>query len=551
MRRILSVFLALILLIGIFPLSASAVSSSELETAIAETADFLLRAVPNPEVGSVGGEWLVLGLARSGHNIPDSFFENYHRRVEQYVRDRNGVLDERRFSEYSRVILGLTAAGFDPRNLAGFDLTLPLGNFEQTIWQGINGPIFALLALDSLGYTIPTNQSAQTQATRGRFIAEILRRQTSDGGWNLTAGMTGAVGSNERGDPDVTGMALQALARYQHMAEVREAIDRALSFLSNAQNADGGFSSGFSANVATVESVAQVIVALGELGISIKDPRFIQNGNTLVDNLLSFRNADGGFRHSQGQTATNLMATEQAFYALVSARRALMGQNSLYNKSDTVRRGTFAPIDPVGLPGRHGDVRRMEAISPGRTFPDVQTHANRPAIEALSSRAIINGRSATVFAPEDTMTRAEFAAIVTRGLGLPVRTTSVFHDVPSASWFAAPVGTAFYYEIVLGTSPTTFNPRSTITRQEAAVMVARAAQLVGVDTTLSDAEIRDILAQFSDSATVAWWAQAELAFLFHAGILDTSAAQIQPTTAILRGEIAEMLHRLLDLANLL
>jgi len=551
MRKALSVFLALVLLIGLFPISATAVSSAELETAIADTADFLLRTVPNPEFGTVGGDWLVFALARSGLNIPNSFFEDYQRRIEQHLKDRNGVLDARRHSEYSRVILSLTAAGFDPHNVAGFDLTLPLGNFEQTIWQGINGSIFALLALDSLGYTIPIHPDTRTQATRGRYIADILRRQTPDGGWNLTAGMTGPVGANERGDADITGMALQALANYQHMPEVRTAIDRALVLLSQIQNDNGGFSGNFAPDVTTVESTVQVLVALSELGISVNDPRFVKNGNTLVDSVLSFRNPDGGFKPSEVHTATNLMATEQALYGLVSVQRMLAGGNSLYNMSDTVRRGPFAPIDPVGLPDKHADIRRMEVIFPGRTFPDVQNHTNRPAIEALSSRGIINGRSATVFAPEETMTRAEFAAIITRGLGLPVRATSVFSDVPAGSWFAAPVGTAFHYQIVLGTTPTTFNPQGTITRQEAAVMVARAARLVGMNTTLSETEIQNTLAQFGDYQSVATWAQAELAFLFHAGILDDSASNIQPTTAIQRGEIAEMLHRLLDQANLL
>jgi len=539
------------LLIGFFPAPVTAVSGSELETVIAETADFLLRTVPHPEVGSVGGEWLVLGLARSGQSIPSSFFEDYHRRVEQYVRERNGVLDERRFSEYSRVILGLTAAGFDPRNVAGFDLTAPLGDFERTIWQGINGPIFALLALDSLGYAIPEDQNAGTQATRGRYIAEILRRQTPDGGFNLTAGLTGPVGANEMGDPDVTGMVLQALSSYQHMAEVRAATERALLFLSGAQDENGGFSSGFSVGTATIESTVQVLVALTALGVPIDDPRFVKNGNTLVDNILSFRNPGGGFRHSPSQPTTNLMATEQALYGLVAAQRALDGRNSLYNMSDAVRRGAFAPIDAAGLPGKHADVRRMEAIFPGRTFPDVQNHANRSAIEGLTSRAIINGRSEAVFAPNETMTRAEFAAIITRGLGLPVRTTSVFDDVSSGSWFASPVGTAFYYEIVRGTSATTFHPHGTITRQEAAVMIARAARLTGMNTALGAVEVEDILAEFSDSHAVATWARSELAFLFHAGILDDASAHILPQSAILRGEIAEMLYRLLDRANLL
>jgi len=219
--------------------------------------------------------------------------------------------------------------------------------------------------------------------------------------------------------------------------------------------------------------------------------------------------------------------------------------------SDTTRRGEFAPTQTVGLPGKHADVRQIAVTSPGRTFADVQNHANRQAIEALASRGIINGRSETEFAPDATMTRAEFAAIITRGLGLPNRPVTVFTDIPSGAWFANAVGTAFYYEIVSGTSPTTFNPNGTITRQEAAVMVARAARLCGLDTTLSDTEILNILAQFGDHRTVADWARSSLAFCYREEILDDSEFYIEPMAAILRGEIAEMLYRLLDRANLL
>jgi hypothetical protein len=294
----------------------------------------MLNTVRNPQVDSVGGEWAVIGLARSGYNVPDSYFENYFRTVESYVRERGGVLHERRYTDYSRVILGLTAAGFDPRNVAGYDLTVPLGDFERTVWQGINGPVWALIALDSLNYQIPENKDAVTQATRELYIAEILRRQTPDGGWNLTAGFGGAVGRNERGDPDLTGMALQALAKYQDREDVIAASDRALAFLSSIQDERGGYSSGFSSGSSAVESAAQVLVALTELGIPIRDARFVKNGHSLVDNILSYRNSDGSFRHTHDGGGNNQMATEQAFYALVAAQRALDGLDSLYRMDD-------------------------------------------------------------------------------------------------------------------------------------------------------------------------------------------------------------------------
>ena len=560
MRKILSVIIVVMLIAGLAS-PALAVNNADLEAAVNRTAAFMLENVPNPQVDSVGGEWAVIGLARSGFNVPDSYFENYFQTVQRHLRDNNGVLHERRLTDYSRVILALTASGFDPRDVGGFDLTLPLGDFERTIWQGVNGPIWALIALDSANFVIPVNPNAQTQSTRELFIAEILRRQTPDGGWNLTAGATGPVAANEIGDPGLTGMALQAFSRYQDMPDVRAATDRALAFLSGIQTTQGGFSSTFSGSSSDVESAVQVLVALTELGISLRDPRFVKNGYSVLDSIMSYGLPDGSFMHSRDGSGNNQMSTEQAFYGLVAAQRAAQGRNSLYNMTDVTLRGGDAGIQTpevpqtpgsFGLPGRNSNVNLMPVVNPGRTFADVSGHANRAAIEALASRSIISGMTETTFAPDATMTRAEFAAIVTRGLGLPPQQVStVFSDVPAGAWFAVPVATAQHFGIVSGTSPTTFNPGGTITRQEAAVMVARAADLAGMSVEMSDTEIINTLAIFGDSRAAATWARSALAFVYSEGILDDSEFYILPTEAITRAEIAEMLHRLLSLADLL
>ena len=149
------------------------------------------------------------------------------------------------------------------------------------------------------------------------------------------------------------------------------------------------------------------------------------------------------------------------------------------------------------------------------------------------------------------MTRAQFATIVVRGLGLPEQTPQVFDDVKAGDWFAPYVGSAYAYGIVKGKSATRFDPNGTITRQEAAVMVARAAKLCGLDTELDAAAVRDALAQFTDYVTAGDWARQELAFCYRQGILDDSALTIQPLVPILRCEIAQMLYNLLGSAQLL
>jgi hypothetical protein len=537
-RRAAAIFLAFTLALSLTA-TAFAADKSTLDKAVTDAAAYMLKTVKAPVVGSVGGEWAVIGLARSGYAVPDSYYAAYYKTVEAYVKDCKGVLHEKKYTEYSRVILGLTAAGYDPRNIAGYDLTAPLADFDKTVWQGINGPIWALVALDSNGYANPQ---------RELYIAEILRRQLNDGGWNLSGGAA-ADSKKETSWSDLTGMALQALARYQDRADVKAAIDRALDGRSKMQGSDGGFNYGSSD--AASESTVQVLVALTALGIPADDPRFVKNGNTLVDNILSFQNSDGSFTHTSDGSGNNQMSTEQALYGLAAAQRAAGGKNSLYDMSDATKRGDFLPTETDGLPNKHADVKKVAVTKPGKTFSDVNNHASQTAIEALASREIINGKSDAAFDPDGLVTRAEFAKIVAFSLGLPEKTTGVFTDVPANQWYYAAVGTAYYYEIVKGTSAATFNPGGSITRQDAAVMVARAAKLCGLDTSRTAVEVRDTLAQFGDYRTVADYAAEALTFCYDTKILDDSAFDIQPKQLAARAEIAEMLYRLLDSANLL
>lgn len=515
----------------------------DLEDAVQGSAAYLSKTVSKPQVGSIGGEWAVLALARSGAELPQAYWDNYYAAVEKYVADCGGVLHEKKYTEYSRVILALTAIGADPTDVAGYNLLTPLGDFDKTVWQGINGPVWALIALDSGEYPMPVNDQAKTQATRQMYLEEILSRQLDNGGWNLTDR-----GGNGQADPDVTGMVLQALSNYQSQAGVKGAVSRALTYLSQTQEADGGYASHSTSNS---ESVVQVIVALTSLGIDLEDARFVKNGNTLLDNLLGYRQADGSFLHTSAGTGQSLMSCEQGLYGLVAAQRAAQGKSKLYEMDDVTIHVTGVDAPQTGLPGKNEDVQKCPVILPGATFVDIQGHTNQQSVEALASRGIINGKEGDLFDPSATMTRAEFAAIVVRGLGLTPQADDAFTDVTSQDWFACYVGTAHRYGIIEGVGGGRFNPRGTINRQQAAVMVARAAKLCGMDTSLSSQEIRDVLAQFGDYMTIASWAQEGMAFCYKEGILDQSDWNTEPTRAILRCQVAQMLYEMLDAAKLL
>jgi hypothetical protein len=540
-KQFKSILLTMVILTTCVTTALSA-SAPKLDVAISDTAEYLLKTVENPQVGSIGGEWAVLGLSRSSCKVSDSYLNTYYSNLEAYVKACNGILSDKKYTEYSRVILALTALGKDPSNLAGYNLLTPLGDYDKTIWQGINGPIFALIALDSGNYTMPKNNSAKSQATREMYVNRILSLQLQDGGFAM---------SGTSADPNITAMALQALSKYKDTVAVSTAISKALTCLSALQNGTGGFTS-----YDNSESVAQAIIALGELGISLDDSRFVKNGNSLLDHFLTYYVEGKGFRHTADSSGSNDMATEQAFCALVSAQRNQNGGESLYSMGDAISVSdpseTSLPSGE-GLADKHPDVKVQPITDLGKTFDDITgVYAGKEtAIEALASRSIIKGYEDGSFRPGNTMTRAEYAAIVVRALGLTPRATDVFSDVSASSWYASYIGTANAYGIVKGRSASTFDPSGTITRQEATVMTARAAKLCGMDTAMTASEIRDMLAQFNDYVQVANWAQEAMAFCYSKNILDQSALDIKPTIPITRGEIAQMLFHMLGKANLL
>ena len=284
-----------------------------------------------PIVGSIGGEWLALALARSGRSVPAGYYDN----VVQYVKanvNANERLHNSKSTDNSRVILALTAIGKDPTNVGGHNLLKGLDSMSYINKQGINGPVFALIALDSHNY--PTFG----EVTRDVLINRILSEQVkADGGWALGGA------DEEASDVDVTAMTIQALAPYYKTnAKVKTAVDKGLTWLSAHQEEDGGFASWGAVNS---ESCAQVIVALAALGIDpLTDSRFIKNGITALDALCGYYTQDDtlgkGFAHVKQSSggyvggAYNQMATEQAYYALNAYYRFANSQNRLYDMTD-------------------------------------------------------------------------------------------------------------------------------------------------------------------------------------------------------------------------
>ena len=135
MRRIKRISAWILTLAILLTLTVPALAASGVQNEVQGSAAYMVSAVKSPEVGSIGGEWAIIGLARSGYTVPTNYYEDYYARVEKYVKNCSGVLHERKYTEYSRVILALTAIGRDPSKVAGYNLLMPLGDFEKTIWH--------------------------------------------------------------------------------------------------------------------------------------------------------------------------------------------------------------------------------------------------------------------------------------------------------------------------------------------------------------------------------------------------------------------------------
>lgn len=293
------------------------------EAVFATSMEKQMEVVERPECAAIGGEWTVISLARAGASAEKSYWEIYLTNLKKTLKECDGVLSDSKYTEYSRVILALTALGENPSDFDGYNLLAPLADFDGTVKQGINGAAYALIALDSGNYDIPETD-AQTPATREKYVEWILSKEREEGGFSLSA-------NADSSEADLTAMILQSLVPYQEVENVKAAVERGIETLSSLMDEEGYY---VSYGERSCESTAQAVIALSALGIDCnKDERFVKNERGMVDTLLTYYDGEGGFAHTLGGD-TDLMATEQALCALAAYERYTNNQNALYEMTD-------------------------------------------------------------------------------------------------------------------------------------------------------------------------------------------------------------------------
>ena len=261
--------------------------------------------------GTAVCDWTAIFYKEFG--IEDDF-EGYLAELEQKVTEEyaaDGKLDSTKATEWHRTILVVTALGGDATAFGthpdGTKINLVADGIynyinEDLANQGINGFIYALLALDCGGYEIPEG----AKYTRETMVSSLIAEQHEDGSF----------GFGDRSDIDMTGMALHALAPYSDDPEIKKVIDAGIEFLSSAQNGDGTFD-GMGGK--TSESASQVIIALCANGFDPRtDERFIKHGTSVYDALFEFRQKDKTFSHTPDDGKGDALATDQAMMAMMA-----------------------------------------------------------------------------------------------------------------------------------------------------------------------------------------------------------------------------------------
>ena len=185
-----------------------------------------------------------------------------------------------------------------------------------------------------------------------------------------------------------------------------------------------------------------------------------------------------------------------------------------------------------------------EAPVSGLPFGDVKTADwFYNDVKYVYEKGMMAGTAADVFAPNTTTTRAMIVTILYRLEGSPAVTgTSAFVDVPAGQWYTDAVNWAAANQIVKGTSATTFAPNDSITREQMAAILYRYAQYKGYDVTK-----RADLSGYSDNGQVSAYAKDALAWANAAKLINgVTNTTLAPQGNATRAQVSAILHRFCD-----
>ncbi|MFC4103399.1 S-layer homology domain-containing protein, partial [Paenibacillus xanthanilyticus] len=188
-----------------------------------------------------------------------------------------------------------------------------------------------------------------------------------------------------------------------------------------------------------------------------------------------------------------------------------------------------------------------------REFADAKGNWAKDAVNDMGSRMIVNGFEDGLFRPNQVMTRAEFAEMMVRGLGLKLDDGKApFDDISASNWYNDAVKTAAGYALISGFEDGTFRPQDKITREQAMAILARAMKLSGLTNKLQTENADNLLNPFMDAGDVSAWAKSSISDALQSGIVTgKNNRMLDPQANITRAEVAVMIRNLLSKSGLI
>lgn len=473
-----------------------------------------------------------------------------------------------------KAILALRSQGMDPAAVTPFGASQPIDLYELLAGMEHSTSLWkAPYTLMAFHLADPTHKQYQEQTQP--LLEALMKDQAENGSWN------------EWGTVDATANAVTALALYTEVEGVSAAVEKGVSYLASIQQADGSFgvdpTSAWGA--ANSNSTSMVLIALAAAGVNpVTDPRFVtKEGRTALDGLMVFATADGkGFGYMDNKRL-DAMATEQAFRALipvmqmvktgkavnvydvsaVDAQPAAATARSVEVTVDFEGEANVVTIEnvPAGLvPVVDGKVVRKSVAEDGRLkliltedctvslvkqskdFTDVSEEDWYAAyVDFAAVRQIFAGVTATEFAPELGLTRAQAVTILCNLEEGKSQSEAPFHDL-TQDWYKAPVAWGVENGVTAGVGAGKFAPDAAVTRQELAQMMYNYAKALGLDVT-----VQGQLEGYTDADTAADWAVEALTWAVENGIMvGDGAGHLAPAAAVTRAQAAAMMGNLVS-----
>ena len=294
-------------------------------TTIDENINHGLSYLNSRPCNAYGNEWTIFTILRCGGTISEENKTAYLNNLKDDL-DADGQLssnNQGQPTDYARVILTLGMLGEDPADFRGYNLVETLYNWNNLNNLTINQISWTLLALDSKQYDIPED----AKWSRETLINLLVSKQNEDGGfasWGSTS------------DVDMTAMVLQTLVPYNDAshAAVQPVFEGGIRYLQSQINEDAGFESWGNENAC---STAQVLILLPMLGM---DPAasngFVKAQKNMITNLEGYRDeTGGGFFWQKGSPYSKDGSTYQVVLALESCRRFASNENSVYDLTES------------------------------------------------------------------------------------------------------------------------------------------------------------------------------------------------------------------------